>query len=432
MSLIDQILDIAFINTQQLPPQSRDLARMSLFDWIVCGIGGQQEPVAINIRHYIKGNQASGIASVFGGDHASPVSAALANGTISHALDYDDTHFSHIGHLSVGIFPAALAVAQETGASIDNMVDAFLVGAESAIRIGLVLGSGHYERGFHQTATAGAFGATIAAARLYDLSRSECRAALGLCATRASGLKNQFGTMGKPLNAGYSASNGVECARLAALGMTSVDDGLEGQQGFIETHSEQPSAALDSNGFLFDKIRYKLHACCHGAHAMSEAILKAQDQHGFSIKDVQQLQVSVHPKWLRVCDIKKPRTGLEVKFSYAWLAGMILNGVSTADPKAYTDALSQDSELQAFAEKVMVTGAADILDTAAKISIDLAGDAKVDCEHDLMEEIDSDLLARRLRDKAMAVIGDRYEALWTHIFDNADGSSSDIHSLLAF
>ena len=93
--------------------------------------------------------------------------AALVNGATSHALDYDDTHFAHVGHLSVGIYPAALAVAEETGSSASHLIEAFLVGAEAAIRVGVKLGPGHYNRGFHQTATAGAFGATIAAGRLY-------------------------------------------------------------------------------------------------------------------------------------------------------------------------------------------------------------------------------------------------------------------------
>lgn len=68
------------------------------------------------------------------------------------------------------------------------------------------------------------------------------RAAIGLCATRASGLKSQFGTMGKPYNAGIAASNGVECAALAQLGFTSADDGLTGPQGFVPTHTPDPGA----------------------------------------------------------------------------------------------------------------------------------------------------------------------------------------------
>lgn len=125
--------------------------------------------------------------------------AALANGTISHALDYDDTHFADVGNLSVGIMPAALALGEALDASAAAVRDAFLVGAEAACRIGTVLGRRHYDRGFHQTATAGAFGATVASGRLLGLSVDQMRHALSLVGTCASGLKSHFGTMGEAI-----------------------------------------------------------------------------------------------------------------------------------------------------------------------------------------------------------------------------------------
>src|SRR5690606_9935997 len=205
-----------------------------------------------------------GSSSLFGGGTAPARMAALVNGSTSHALDYDDTHFGHVGHLSVAIYSAALAVAEEMDAPAQALAEAFLCGAEAAIRIGLVLGTAHYNLGFHQTATAGAFGAAVAAGRLLGLDENQMRNAIGLCATRASGLKSQFGTMGKPYNAGVAASNGIEAALLARLGMNSADDGLSGAQGFVETHTDLAGEAPDANGFLFEDNKYKFHACCHG------------------------------------------------------------------------------------------------------------------------------------------------------------------------
>ena len=151
--------------------------------------------------------------------------AALVNGAISHALDYDDTHFAHIGHPSVAVLPAALATAEAVDAPASAVLDALLLGAEASIRVGVALGRPHYDRGFHQTATSGAFGATVAAARVLGLNRETTRHALSLVSTRASGLKSQFGSMGKPYNAGLAAANGVEAAELARRGFLSCDDG---------------------------------------------------------------------------------------------------------------------------------------------------------------------------------------------------------------
>lgn len=414
MSLIQQLTKLYSLDAASIPQLTQTYGKLSLFDWIVCGTGGCEEPVSRKVRDYICRQYADGSCSVFGGNPATAVAASLANGTISHALDYDDTHFAHIGHLSVGVYPAAMAVAEKTDATITELVDAFVIGAEAAINVGMVLGPQHYERGFHQTATAGAFGATVAASRLYELSPGQLHAALGLCSTRASGLKNQFGTMGKPLNAGYAASNGVECAELAALGVTSADDGLDGLQGFIETHSNNPARSNDNDKFLFDDICFKLHACCHGTHAMIEAILDARRNHRFTADKVASLEVCIHPKWLRVCDIKSPVTGLEAKFSYAWLAGMTIKGLSTADPDSYSNKVCTNEALIDFAEKVTVVGA-NIPDTAAEIKINLKDGVELNAEHDLSNRIDLDTLGKRLRNKAKAVIGDNSDELWEKI-----------------
>ena len=274
MTVLSGILDLAALPVGEIPESARRTARFSLFDWLVCGRAGEAEPLAVILRDYVGAEGGRPVASVFGGAKAPARAAALVNGATSHALDYDDTHFAHVGHPSVGIYPAALAVGEETGAAAAEVADAFLIGAEASIRIGMVLGAGHYNRGFHQTATAGAFGATIAAGRLYGLRREQMRVAIGLCATRASGLKSQFGTMGKPYNAGIAAANGVECAGLARAGFTSADDGLMGAQGFVPTHADTPEIAVDvlPGTFLFEDIKYKLHACCHGTHAMIEAL----------------------------------------------------------------------------------------------------------------------------------------------------------------
>jgi 2-methylcitrate dehydratase PrpD len=429
MSLIDRVIELAELPADLLPARALSLARFSLLDWMACGIAGTDEPVAAKLRMMAELEAGSGVSSVIGNGGAPARMAALVNGATSHALDYDDTHFAHIGHLSVGIYPAALAVAEEIDAPADAMVGAFLVGAEAAIRIGVVLGRAHYNHGFHQTATAGAFGATVAAARLYGLNRARLRNAIGLCSTRASGLKSQFGTMGKPYNAGVAASNGVECAKLASLGMTSSDDGLEGVQGFIPTHApaaEPGDIAGLPDRFLFEDNKYKLHACCHGTHAMIEALLGAVALQGRGLDEVAALVLHTNPRWLRVCDIKQPRTGLEVKFSYNWLAGMTIRGDRTGDDRIYRDSLADDAALSAFANKVKVVGEDTLSDMQARGVLTLKDGTKVELYHDLDAALPEDLLAGKLREKAEALIGERGAGLWETFSDLKGKSARDV------
>lgn len=417
---VDVLTGLAALTPDRMPDDVLRLARLSLLDWLICGIAGRSEPVSQALRRYAQdesGRDAG--SSLFGGGRAPARLAAMANGTISHALDYDDTHFAHVGHLSVGIWPAVLAMGEQQGDSVARMAQAFLVGAEGAIRIGCVLGAVHYNRGFHQTATAGAFGATLAVGRLAGLDGQTLRRALGLCATRASGLKSQFGTMGKPLNAGLAASNGIEAVALARLGLSTAHDGIFGPQGFVETHSDAPDPAgfeagltgPDMPGFRFRDNRFKFHACCHGLHAMIEALLDVLADAPIDPQNIARIELRTAPRWLRVCDIKHPRTGLQVKFSYGWLAAMVVTGQPTGDDRVYTDAMAGDAGLADLAGRVDVTGDPAISDQQAQGALHLRDGRILPFAHDLARPVAADILLDKIRAKARAVLKDDAQPL---------------------
>lgn len=400
--LLKTILALAALPSGDIDATARATARASLLDWIACGRAGQSEPVAAAMRRLAKGEDGQGQATLFGGGRAPARMAALVNGATSHALDYDDTHFAHLGHLSVGIYPAALAVGELTDASAADVIDAFAIGCEAAIRVGMVLGSAHYDRGFHQTATAGAFGATVAAGRLMGLSGDQMRVALGLVSSRASGLKSQFGTMGKPLNAGLSASNGVEAAQLAAIGFSSAHDGIMGPQGFVPTHSDAPQSGdiAPVGTWLLPGITYKFHACCHGTHAMIEALLALRLN-----ETPRAVNLRTNSRWLSVCNIPTPVTGLEVKFSYRWLAAMVLAGRDTAAAFSYDDAITRDPQIAALAERIHVTGDDSVSDMKAAGEVCLPDGTTLPLEHDLADPVDIEVLLEKLFSKARALLG---------------------------
>jgi 2-methylcitrate dehydratase PrpD len=423
----DGLVELTHRPSSSLPVPALAIARLSLLDWLACGLGGRTEPLSKKMRALAEAEGGAQMASLFGGGKAPARMAALVNAATSHALDYDDTHFAHVGHLSVGVYPAALAIGEKIDADIDDIVAAFLVGAEAAIRIGKVLGQQHYDLGFHQTATAGAFGATLAAARLLNLSAPKTRHALGLCATRASGVKSQFGTMGKPYNAGIAASNGVECAVLADLGMTSADDGLFGEQGFVATHTPEPHAFDTTEHFLFADNKFKLHACCHGTHAMIEGLLALCVPGGLA--NVERVTLHTNPRWFQVCDQKQPRTGLEVKFSYVWLAGMALRGDSTADDATYCDALASDEQLAGFARKVDVLGDPALSDMEAQGDLQLANGEVIPFSYDLSAPMPHDLLKRKLRTKAEALLGQKANDVW-RFSEPGDQKARDIGDVI--
>jgi 2-methylcitrate dehydratase PrpD len=436
-SIMEPLNAMAAIDARHIPESARRIATFSLFDWMVVARAGRNEPVSQIIRSYVTEEGGKPDASLVGSSVRVPArAAALANGAVSHALDYDDTHFAHIGHPSVAVLPAALAAAEQVDASAAALRDAFLLGAEASCRIGMVLGRAHYQRGFHQTATSGAFGATIAAGRLLGLTPTEMRHALSLVSTRAAGLKSQFGTMGKPFNAGIAATNGVEAASLAKRGLVSCDDGLSGEQGFVETHSDQPDRETPWHNppprtFVFEDIKYKLHACCHGTHAMIEALLAARQRHDFTARAVTRIEVRTHPRWLRVCAIEKPRTGLEAKFSYALLASMVLEGLDTSSEKTFDDALCTDPELGRLAARVIVSGDDRLSETEARVALECGDDERFVISHDLAARMPEEVIERKLRAKARGLLGETEAgALWAGVAAIDLRSARDLARLL--
>ncbi|MDD8024037.1 MAG: MmgE/PrpD family protein, partial [Paracoccaceae bacterium] len=381
--------------------------RFSLFDWATVGIAGTDEPVARAARAVaLETCGGAGSATLFGGGQAPPAAAALANGATSHALDYDDTHFGHIGHPSVAVIPAALALAQSTRAEGMRFLEALAVGLETACRIGAWLGRPHYEAGFHQTGTSGAFGATAAAGRMLGLDAGQMTQAFCLTATRAAGLKSQFGTMGKPLNAGFAAEVGVTSALLARAGACSALKAIEGPQGFGPTHAgiAEPHA-FDGLGrdWAFPRISYKFHACCHGLHAMLEAVRELRAG-GLDAATVDSVTIRTHPRWLAVCNQPEPATGLQAKFSYRLTAAMMLAGVDTAALDVYSDAICARADLCALRDRVNVVADERLADSAAEVSL-VAGGATRMARHDILEDSDPVSIEARLRAKAATLLG---------------------------
>ncbi len=411
--------DLIAFATCGVPQPASAMMRLSLFDWAACGISGAREAdfnSFVAAQHNVGG---AAEASVFGAGRMPAPVAALVNGTLSHALDYDDTHFVHIGHPSVAVVPAVLALAERTDADFTALLDAATIGVEASIHVGAWLGRGHYQIGFHQTATAGAFGATFGAARLLGLDSGTTRAALGLCASMASGLKAQFGTMAKPLNAGLAARSGVEAALWAQAGMTAADDGLAGPLGFGATHHGISDtvllATLGQGSWQITTISHKFHACCHGLHAMLEA-LQAMN---IDAADVRFVDVRTHPRWMTVCNIAQPHTGLAAKFSYAQTAAMTLLGHDTAAIASFNAAVTRDPAVVTLRARVRVAEDARLSETQSEVAITHADNTVSRLRYDLLDPMPFTTRASKLQAKGSALLGeDRAETLWQAIMND--------------
>ncbi|WP_170600677.1 MmgE/PrpD family protein [Ruegeria arenilitoris] len=405
--------------------QARIVTSLSALDWLAVGRAGVNEPVSRILRRMVLDEGGARQATLFGGGAAPMRAAALVNGTVSHALDYDDTHFAHIGHPSVAVFPAALAVAEWQDQPIVDLLEAALVGMELSVRVGLWLGRGHYQVGFHQTATAGAFGAAVAAARLLGCDAAAMSRVLGLTATRAAGLKAQFGTMGKPYNAGQAASVGVEAALLVQREFVPNPDALTGPFGFGATHhgTDDTGTALSGVGdeWLFESVSHKFHACCHGLHATLEA---ARDL-DIAEPEVAEIKIRTHPRWMSVCNQTAPTTGLGAKFSYRTVIAMQALGYDTALPESYTDKVCADPRLQSLRDRITVEADETLSETEARVALLRRDGVRREATHDLAAPIALSDREDRVRGKAAKLIGaDEADAIWSML--RTGGRAADL------
>ena len=220
------------------------LGKTSILDALGLALAGSVSTLAPPLKRYLEAQCTSaGKSSVLGTAlRTSPRFAAFANGCFVHADDYDDTQlaaapdrvYGLLTHPTAPVLAAVLALAEAEGRSGKEVLTAFQVGVEVECKIAEAISPRHYGDGFHTTGTIGSFGSAAACARLRGLDAARTAQALGVAASEAAGLRENFGTMTKPFHAGHAAEAGVVAADLAALGWTASPRILEARHGFFQ------------------------------------------------------------------------------------------------------------------------------------------------------------------------------------------------------
>jgi 2-methylcitrate dehydratase PrpD len=317
-----------FIGAGGPPAAARQRAAAAICDTAGVILAGAREPAARMVQQMVA-EESRGECRMLGtSGTAGPGGAALANGVAAHALDFDDMCFVSLAHPSCALVPAILAAGEIAHAPGAALLDAYVIGFEVECRLGIVMNPRHYhERGWHCTSTIGTLGAAAAAARVLGLRADQTRVALGIAASAASGLKENMGSMVKPLHAGMAAQNGLMAARLAARGFTASADALDGPQGFLAAmdgqHLTLEPAAADLGvrwEILETGITVKLYPSCAATHPPLDALLDLKRETGFTHEDVESIDVEVDSMTPRLLLYDRPTTGLEAKFSMPFCA----------------------------------------------------------------------------------------------------------------
>jgi 2-methylcitrate dehydratase PrpD len=366
---------LATTRLEDMTERTRTRGAQHLTDSLGVILAGTVSDLAAPLRRYLAASGDTGTAPIAGmASTASPTMAALCNGTLGHALDYDDANSAMRGHPSVPVLAALMAWPTERPVAGRDLLEAFIVGIEAATRVSQLLAiTPDMPNGWHFTGTMGTFAAIAAVARLARLSEPQICTALGLAASLASGLHANFGTMTKPLHSGLAARNGLTAVQLTQAGTSACTLVLDGPNGLVATHGGPRGdlsgiASVLGAPFVFDEAPFgthlKLYPCCYAMHRALSAALQLTDGRAVRPEDVAVVQCRVLPHSMRPLKFSRPKTGLEGKFSMQYgLAAALLDG--RIELSSFTDEAVMRPEIARLIGRIRV-----IEDEACQVSAD--------------------------------------------------------------
>ncbi|GAA1501903.1 hypothetical protein GCM10009827_012640 [Dactylosporangium maewongense] len=343
------------LDLDAVPESARHAGRRALANVVGLAVDAAAHPAVLGVAETLRDLGLRGDVPVAGrGGTVSGYAAALLMGYAMHVEDFDDTHLRTVLHPGAPVVGAALAAAALVGADGRDVLAGVVAGIEVGSRVGIALGPGHFDRGWHVTGTAGHVGAAAAAARVLRLDAEQTRHALAIAGSLAAGVTEQLGSMTKALHVGRSAADGLQAVLLAGAGLTGAADPFGAPTGLAAALAPayDPDAALErlGDGWEVEENAFKPYSCGIVSHSVIDAAIAARDA-GLPAADIERVVATVRPVVLEVMGVREPVDGLQSKFSvyHCFAVGMLDGG---AGPAQYTDARATDPQVVGLRRKV--------------------------------------------------------------------------------
>jgi 2-methylcitrate dehydratase PrpD len=357
---------------QDLPPGLIEAGKKSLLDALGLAVAGRRADSGAIVMRYLASLGLTAAkpsipsASILGtGVRVPPRFAAFANGIAIHADDFDDTQlavnptrvYGLLTHPSVTAMPSALAMSQSGKRSGKEFMLAYHLGVEVETKIAEAIAPRHYEDGFHTTGTCGVFGSAVASAQLRGFRAEQVQQTLGLAAAQSGGLRENFGTMTKPFQAGHAAEAGVIAADLIALGWTAASNILEAKRGFFQAEGGGYDASVMTHlgrpwSFLTPGISIKPFPSGSLSHPGMTLLQGLIAKNKIKPGDVAQVRVGASKQMLNTMIHHDPKTGLEAKFSIEFCMAILLINGGHASLGDFQDKVVRRPDVQAMVHRV--------------------------------------------------------------------------------
>ncbi|WP_368197772.1 MmgE/PrpD family protein [Bacillus pumilus] len=334
MELTKQLAE-AVLSAHPLQDQRAvEMARNGLLDAAAAALAAKEDEGIQKLMALVEQEGGAAQIPVIGqGKKVSRQSAAMLNGYLIHALDYDDVHSDVRGHPSAVIIPALLSQLSDGKGFGDRFLAAYITGVEVMARLGESIGKAHYERGWHNTGTLGAIAAVCAIGYLKQVSQEELTKAIGFAGAQSAGMRKQFGSDMKPLQAGLAAKTAVWSMDLACSGFGGNEAVLDGTLGFFSLYGDQERAEsrlLEGYGIAWRIVSpglwFKVYPFCSAAHHAADAIQSLMKEHPFLPEQVKQVEVLFPPGGDAALIERAPSTGEEGRFSVEYVIALAVFG----------------------------------------------------------------------------------------------------------
>jgi 2-methylcitrate dehydratase PrpD len=355
------------LRRDDLPPDIVETAQLRLLDTIGIMLAATASPIAKAARTGALAMGSGASSRIVGfGDRTSAMQAAFVDGTLAHAMDFDDTHDPSLVHPSAAIVPAALAVGEMVGASGTELLLALAAGSEISCRLGCVAPMAFHKRGLHPTGLLTGFGAAMVAGRMMGLDAAQLQAAAGIHGSQAAGLLEAFsdGTWVKTMHPGWAALSGIAAVHLAANGFTGPATVFEGRRGLFAALADAPAGGLDFDELTsglgreweYRRSSIKPYPCAQVIQPFVDLALAARRQ-GLRSENIRDISAPIAEQYIGV--VAEPRaaklrpvtpTHARVSLPYCIAAALRLGHCG---PTAFSDEIIGDSALLALAARVV-------------------------------------------------------------------------------
>ena len=348
-----------------------DQAHRTFANWAGCAVGPSDHETVEFALAAIKEFSPAAQASLLGrSEKVDMANAAFINGISSHTFDFDDTHLKTIIHPAGPVASAILAMGEHLKLTGRELIDALVIGIEVSCRVGNTIYPDHYDRGWHITGSTGMLGSAAACSRLLGLSADQTQMALGIAASQPVGLREQFGTMTKPLHPGAAAKVGLTSALMAKHGYTASLRALEAPRGLIQVYSDKTdwSEITENLGGSWEigLNTYKPFACGIVIHPSIDGCVQLREKLKIDATQVKKISVRVHPLVQELTGKKTPKDGLEGKFSVyhscavAFITGRATEHEYADDVVNRSDVLELRSKVELIVDPQMYEASCDV------------------------------------------------------------------------